>query len=116
MLLKFRIFSWIRILIYLSLVITFIIIPTSYFMDHTICHFHNITGYLCPTCGVTRAFSSLLHFNIANAFSYHPIFTILIFPIFLFVFIQDTFTIIKREIKKININSFIEAILFGIII
>lgn len=114
--LKIRIFSWIRLLIYLSLFIIFMIIPTSYFTDKTFCHYHNITGYLCPTCGVTRAFSSLLHFNIKNAFSYHPVFTILIFPTFLFITIQDVFTIIKREIKRKKKNSFLESVFLGTII
>lgn len=113
---KMRIFSWIRIILYFILFVSFIIIPTSYFINNTICHFHNITGYLCPTCGVTRAFSSILHFNIINAFSYHPLFTILVFPISLFVIIQDTFSIIKREINKENIYSLLEAIFLGKVI
>lgn len=114
--LKFRIFSWIRIFLYLSIYIIFLVIPTTYFINNTICHFHKITGYLCPTCGVTRAFSSLLHMKLSNAFSYHPVFTILIFPILSFIAFQDTFTVLKREITKSKINSFIEAIFLGIII
>lgn len=111
--LKIKIFSWIRIFIYLALFITFFIIPTSYFIDNTICHFHKITGYLCPTCGITRAFSSILHFNLINSFSFHPVFTILVFPITLFIIVQDLYTIIKREITKNNKYSFIEAIFLG---
>lgn len=35
------------------------------------CVFHQLTGLMCPGCGVTRMFLSLLHGEIREAFSYN---------------------------------------------
>jgi len=47
-----------------------------------VCWFHALTGLPCPGCGLTRAFSSLLHGHLQAAFAYHP-FVFLFFPLFL---------------------------------
>lgn len=36
------------------------------------CIFHAITGFYCPGCGGTRAFSYLLQGQLPKAFFYHP--------------------------------------------
>ncbi|HYX69022.1 MAG TPA: DUF2752 domain-containing protein [Terriglobales bacterium] len=46
-----------------------------------VCLFHSLTGLPCPGCGLTRAFSSLLHGQGAAAFTYHP-FVFLLLPLF----------------------------------
>ena len=46
-----------------------------------VCLFHSLTGLPCPGCGLTRAFSSLLHGQAAAAFAYHP-FVFLLLPLF----------------------------------
>ena len=46
-----------------------------------VCLFHSLTGLPCPGCGLTRAFSSLLHGQVAAAFAYHP-FVFLLLPLF----------------------------------
>ena len=38
------------------------------------CMFYNYTSIPCPSCGMTRAFKSLLSFDIMQAFWYHPLF------------------------------------------
>ncbi len=38
-----------------------------------ICPFHAITGIPCPTCGITRAFSSLFHGDPREAFLFNPL-------------------------------------------
>lgn len=35
------------------------------------CTFHRVTGWDCPTCGLTRAFSALSHGQIGRAFDYN---------------------------------------------
>ena len=47
-----------------------------YFFYH--CPFLYFLGFLCLGCGMTRAFLSLLHFDIRMAFYYHPLFPIVI--------------------------------------
>lgn len=38
------------------------------------CYTKLITGIPCPGCGMTRAYSSLFHLQIKEAFFYHPLF------------------------------------------
>nr|WP_276020532.1 DUF2752 domain-containing protein [Acetivibrio straminisolvens] len=38
------------------------------------CLFKNFFGLPCPGCGMTRAYLSLLKFDLASAFYYHPLF------------------------------------------
>lgn len=99
-----------RLTFYLIFFLTFIIIPTEVFLDGTICLIRIATGMSCPTCGVTRAFSSIMHLNIIDAFQFNPIFTIMIFPICVSVFIQDAFIIIRDFIKRKEVYSLIEYI------
>jgi len=46
------------------------------------CIFHQVTGYYCPGCGITRAFFSLLQLDVVNAFRYNSL-VICMLPIFL---------------------------------
>ena len=53
----------------------------SLFKSSSMCMFYNYTSIPCPACGMTRAFKSLLSFDIMNAFWYHPLFPlVLLFP------------------------------------
>lgn len=53
----------------------------SLFRSSSMCMFYNYTSIPCPACGMTRAFKSLLSFDIMNAFWYHPLFPlVLLFP------------------------------------
>ena len=38
------------------------------------CVFRAVTGIACPTCGMTRAYLSLLKLDLKSAFYYHPLF------------------------------------------
>lgn len=35
------------------------------------CYFKSLTGYSCPTCGLTHSFYEFAHFNPGSAFSHH---------------------------------------------
>ena len=37
------------------------------------CVFHNVTGYPCPTCGMTRAAVAVTHLDLARAIAFHPL-------------------------------------------
>lgn len=39
----------------------------------SICAFHNLTGWPCPGCGLTRAWVSMAHGQFANALVWHPL-------------------------------------------
>lgn len=65
------------VFIALGLILTII----STFKSSSICIFYNYTSIPCPSCGMTRAFKSLLSFDITKAFWYHPLFPLVIlFP------------------------------------
>ena len=38
------------------------------------CPVYHIAGFPCPACGLTRAFLSLVQFDLRGAFAYHPLF------------------------------------------
>lgn len=38
------------------------------------CLFRDLTGIPCPACGMSRALSALVRFDIAKALEYHPVF------------------------------------------
>ena len=56
---------------------------------------------------MTRAFISIFHFNIIESIRYNPL-VVIYYPLLVLLSIQDTFTIIKDEIKKEQTSSFIE--------
>lgn len=47
------------------------------------CIFHEITGFYCPGCGITRCFNALVHLDFYQAFRYNALVVILL-PLFLF--------------------------------
>lgn len=102
------IFRYIRLAFYIIFFLSFIIIPTSFFEKQSICIIYNVTSLKCPTCGVTRAFSSIMHLDYIKAFNLNPVFTIMICPIFLTVFIQDMILILRDLIKRKDSITLIE--------
>lgn len=97
-----------RLIFYIVFFTAFIIIPTEEFSKGTICLIYNATSLECPTCGVTRAFSSIMHLHFIDAYKFNPIFTLMICPICVSVFFQDIFIIISNFIKKNDTYSLIE--------
>ena len=68
------------------------------------CPIKFITGISCAGCGMSRAWISLLHFNIHDAFMYHPLF-----------FLPPVVVIVMLLKSKINIKIY-KIIIFTIII
>ena len=59
------------------------------------CPIKYITGISCAGCGMSRAWIALLHFNIHEAFMYHPLF-----------FLPPVGVIVMLLESKINIRSY----------
>ena len=79
------------------------------------CLFWQATGIYCPACGMTRAFHSVMSFNLIEAFQYN----ILSIPLFLFTIIILLYEIIFNKwnyipfiLKKMSNKHFIIVILF----
>ena len=86
------------------------------------CIFHEITGFECPGCGVTRMFIKLLELDFKSAFVYNPlVFILLPFLIpyllyIIFVWVFEKKDIITSKIPKSVLYILIViAIIFGIL-
>lgn len=75
-----------------------------------ICPFRNLFELDCYLCGMTRAFICSFHFMFIDAINYNPL-VIIIYPLFVFSAIQDTFITLKDKIFKKESNSFLEFVI-----
>ena len=73
------------------------------------CPIKYLTGVSCMGCGMTRAYLSLVHLDVAGAFRYHPLFLIPIIAAVLFFFRSR----ISQKIVKVLL--FTTITLFSII-
>lgn len=55
----------------------------------TPCLFRRITGLLCPSCGMTRAWLAFFRLDLEAAFAYHPMFWSI--PVLALAFLLDGF-------------------------
>ena len=63
------------------------------------CQFNQLTGYSCPTCGLTRSFHAFSHMNFQESFRFHLMGPI-IYVVLLFVLVKFSIEIVAgREIK-----------------
>lgn len=53
----------------------------------SLCLYKLITGHDCIGCGLTRAFISLLHFDIKTALEYNKL-IVIVFPLVLYIWIK----------------------------
>lgn len=62
--------------------------------ETSICIFHNISGFPCPSCGVTRSIESIFKGNFLNAILINPLgyFALLILIILPFWLLYDFFS------------------------
>lgn len=69
------------------------------FSLHFFCLFHQLTGFYCPGCGVTRMGFSLLEGNVYQAFRYNPlVFLLLLLYLIYFLFWQKKYPVIPSKI------------------
>lgn len=64
-----------------------------YFNDPSIvpfipCYFHELTGFECTGCGITRAIYSLMHFDFIAAIRYNALFVFSI-PLYIVISIKE---------------------------
>jgi hypothetical protein len=78
-----------RISVFACVLIFFSIIPTKFIEGGpTVCVFKNLMGIECPGCGMTRAFSCILHGDLISAISYNRL-AVVVFPLFCFILLKD---------------------------
>lgn len=65
------------------------------------CIFHSVTGYLCPSCGVSRMCIEILKGNFTEAYYYNRLIFLLL-PIFFVLFVKWSIDYIKTGKIKHN--------------
>lgn len=83
---------------HLKLICIFLVIFLVYIL-FTGCPIKLFTGVSCAGCGMSRAYSSLLHLNFRDAFYFHPLFPCPI--IFIAVYIMTKFGFSQKAAKAI---------------
>jgi hypothetical protein len=62
------------------------------------CQFKNLTGYDCPTCGLSRSIFLLMNFQIGSSINYHPLGVVVVVALFFFLLKFTAELILKKEI------------------
>lgn len=89
-------------------ILFFTIIAVFYsiaFLLNIKCIFKTLTGYICPGCGMTRAFLSIIHLDFKSAFNYNPM--IFMMPVFIIYIFKDGIVF-----KNKNLNFIILILCF----
>lgn len=74
------------------------------------CFFKFFTGIPCPSCGITRAYISLLRLDLKSAFYYHPLFPVFLPAVLIMMFMKQPF--FNSRIKHyIFLSSFLLIVL-----
>lgn len=74
------------------------------------CPFSYLFGLSCPGCGMTRAFFSLLRFDFAGAFYYHPLFPLVIALVL--GYLLHTFKLVRFSDRFRKIVLILACVLF----
>ena len=77
------------------------------------CPIHELTGFYCPGCGITRLLFALIHGHIKEAFMYNQLVFIML-PFLLFYVVYSVYLYITD--KKDNIISRIPKFVFVILL
>lgn len=80
---------------------------------HLQCYFNTLTGYYCPSCGISRMFFELSQFNILNSVRNNAFFFFLALPALAYVSIKYYlyFILEKDVLPGIKFNKWIIIIL-----
>jgi hypothetical protein len=84
------------VLLGLAVLLVLAILPTEILIKGpTICVWKNLFGIDCPTCGMTRAFSSILHGKLAHALAYNKL-VVLVFPMYCGLLLREAARLKQR--------------------
>ncbi|MBP3301062.1 MAG: DUF2752 domain-containing protein [Clostridia bacterium] len=83
--------------IYCAVLLFFALCPLSAAEEGLFVCPSRLFGRQCFGCGMTRAFLSVMKGDLSGAFSYHGIFTAVLFPALLLLMGQDLFVILTRR-------------------
>ena len=109
---KIRVIIFNLLLFFLGVIYIVINEKTEYGIP---CIFHELTGFLCPGCGITRCIISILHGNLYEAFRYNA-FVFIGLPFFIFIYINNLFNLLTNKGKKIVVPEKVLIILVIVLI
>ena len=84
-----------KIILGIVILITYLILG-SIFKIYIRCPIHEVTGFYCPGCGLTRMLTSMLKLDFYQAFRYNPLLFIST-PLILFLFINKIYCEYKNK-------------------
>ncbi len=99
-----NILKYIRIIIYILIIISMLILKYTNLI-HWTCSIKESFGISCPMCGVTRALKAILDFNFPLAIEKNAYVTLILFPIFAILLVDDIISMILKR------KSFVEIII-----
>lgn len=99
------ILRYIRIAVYIAIFIALVLLKIGGTSNFGECYIKENLGLLCPSCGITRGTEALLNFNFPLAIKYNSYFTLVLFPVFLILLVDDIICMISNK------RSFVEIIL-----
>lgn len=85
------------------------------------CLFKQVTGISCPSCGMTRAFHSILNFDFIAAFKYNILsillFIFIVYSIYILVYeiVVNKWNYIPTLVKRLS-NKFVLIIIFALLL
>ena len=93
-----------RISVFACVLILFFIIPTGFIEGGpTVCVFKILLGIECPGCGMTRAFSCILHGDLVSAISYNRL-VVVVFPLFCFILLKNIVSLFIPSPKSFSLQ------------
>lgn len=103
-----RIFICIRIVVYILIIyVTWSLVANN---QRLACEWNEKYGFLCPSCGATRATLSILRGDIVKAMYYNLVYTIAIFPLVVVFILEDIFMILLRRFRLTRKRSLVETL------
>lgn len=91
------------IIIWFAIIIAGIVLGTllNYWDIYLPCIFREVTGWLCPGCGVTRMCKSIICLDFSKAFHYNPV-VFLMLPILGIIFLNMSINYINLGVGKVS--------------
>ena len=65
----------------------------------TSCYFHQLTGYSCPTCGLSRSLHEIAHYNLIGAIKFHIMGPVIYLVLLLFLIKFFTEFLLNKNIE-----------------
>ena len=97
-----KILKIIRIITYITLIISLAILKYTNLLNFT-CYINDHFGVLCPSCGITRAIRAIINFDFILAMKNNAYCTLVLFPTFLILFIDDAICMIFKKKSLVEI-------------